>query len=167
MRVCTKCEIEKQNKKFRSRPSRSKYGHGSVVRIFRSWCKQCESDYSTEKHFSNPEKSKMAKRIWRKLNPEKSREKGWRQKRIKNLNGSWFRWNDYVELLKFQHGKCAVCDSDGPEFHVDHDHKTGVVRGILCRSCNVTLGHVKDSIDRLEGLVAYLNKKYYLKEVAS
>lgn len=41
---------------------------------------------------------------------------------------------------------------------LDHCHATGAARGILCMSCNLALGHVKDSVGRLNGLVAYLGK---------
>lgn len=54
---------------------------------------------------------------------------------------------------------CRICRSDettGKGWHTDHDHQTGVVRGILCYDCNIMLGHAKDSITRLEGAVAYL-----------
>ena len=39
---------------------------------------------------------------------------------------------------------------------IDHDHSTGKIRGVICHSCNVALGHAKDSIDVLGYLLAYL-----------
>jgi len=39
---------------------------------------------------------------------------------------------------------------------IDHDHKTGIIRGILCKDCNLILGWVKDDPDRLRAMVAYL-----------
>lgn len=66
----------------------------------------------------------------------------------------------YEELLVEQGGTCATCEAKPGDtarrFHVDHDHLTGVVRGVLCHSCNVTLGHVRDDVIVLERLVAYL-----------
>lgn len=41
-------------------------------------------------------------------------------------------------------------------WHVDHDHLTGKVRGILCSNCNVALGHAQDNADRLFGLAVYI-----------
>lgn len=41
--------------------------------------------------------------------------------------------------------------------HVDHDHKTGAIRGVLCSSCNHALGMVRDSIETLSGLIVYLS----------
>ena len=64
---------------------------------------------------------------------------------------------DFTTLLRQQGGGCAIC-SEIPEreFHVDHDHATGVVRGLLCGSCNLALGHLKDDPVRLRAAVQYL-----------
>lgn len=67
---------------------------------------------------------------------------------------------DKEKLLAAQGGKCAVCPSTSPGsrkgWHVDHCHKTGRVRGILCQGCNLALGHVADSPQRLRDLASYL-----------
>lgn len=52
-------------------------------------------------------------------------------------------------------GKCWTCDS-AESLVIDHDHATGVVRGLLCNDCNLALGKIKDSIDTLERMVQYL-----------
>jgi hypothetical protein len=64
-------------------------------------------------------------------------------------------------LLKAQDGKCAICGvlitSLLPrQVHVDHDHETGQVRGILCAICNQGLGLFKDTIELLEAAIRYL-----------
>ena len=46
---------------------------------------------------------------------------------------------EFDELVRDQHGVCAICGRENPE-HVDHDHETGKVRGILCFNCNGGLG---------------------------
>lgn len=56
------------------------------------------------------------------------------------------------------HG-CGLCgDSLGNRFHVDHDHTTGKVRGLLCGGCNTGLGHFKDCPTRCEQAAAYLRR---------
>lgn len=58
-------------------------------------------------------------------------------------------------MLVEQGGVCAVCGKPDPE-HVDHDHATGRVRGMLCFNCNQALGNVRDSVEVLEKLQYYL-----------
>jgi len=45
-------------------------------------------------------------------------------------------------------------------YHVDHDHLSGAIRGLLCHKCNAALGMVGDSIDHLLGLIQYLKTHY-------
>jgi hypothetical protein len=67
----------------------------------------------------------------------------------------------YEEMLGKQGGGCAVCGTRFPggnstNFHVDHCHKTGRVRGLLCRKCNHALGLVDDDPELLRALADYL-----------
>lgn len=52
-------------------------------------------------------------------------------------------------------GKCDICGSSD-RWAIDHDHKTGSVRGILCRSHNLGLGMIGDTIDDVKNLLKYL-----------
>ena len=65
----------------------------------------------------------------------------------------------YEAMLEQQGGVCAVCGRSDLEFHIDHDHSTGVVRGVLCGLCNKGLGQFKDSPDLLEAAAAYLRRQ--------
>jgi len=71
---------------------------------------------------------------------------------------------EYEDLLHAQGGVCAICKTSDPGdgkkkcFHVDHDHKTGAVRGLLCISCNMALGSFDDDPARLRVAAAYLEK---------
>ncbi|MFV2101507.1 endonuclease VII domain-containing protein [Micromonospora sp. LOL_024] len=58
-------------------------------------------------------------------------------------------------MLAAQCGACAVCGDPNPE-HLDHDHRTGWVRGILCFNCNGGLGQFRDSPTRLARAITYL-----------
>lgn len=68
----------------------------------------------------------------------------------------------YNQILIAQDHKCALCFSPNPgskgTFHVDHDHKTNQVRGLLCHSCNTALGLFKDNPQILQLAIAYLLK---------
>ena len=65
-------------------------------------------------------------------------------------------------MVEAQDGCCAACGDKLPEKtnnqHIDHDHATGHVRGILCRGCNVAVGMLQDSSLRARKLAAYIDK---------
>lgn len=61
----------------------------------------------------------------------------------------------FESMLAEQDGKCPICERPDPE-HVDHDHETGKVRGILCFNCNQGLGNFRDDIRSLIRAVNYL-----------
>ncbi|RKN41569.1 recombinase [Micromonospora endolithica] len=62
---------------------------------------------------------------------------------------------EFDELLAEQNGVCAICGGEDPQ-HLDHDHRTGWVRGILCFNCNGGLGQFRDSPARLARAITYL-----------
>lgn len=65
-------------------------------------------------------------------------------------------------MLAAQGGVCRICRSGDPRgvgsFHVDHDHDTGVIRGLLCSDCNLGLGLFKDDATLLLGAANYLQE---------
>lgn len=85
----------------------------------------------------------------------------------------------YHHLFEVQNGKCAICQTEGFAMHpnqrmkivVDHCHKTGKVRGLLCHNCNRALGLMQDNpsyfkraIDYLEGATTIPEREYTLSE---
>lgn len=67
----------------------------------------------------------------------------------------------WEELFAKQNNICAICSTDQPRgknWHTDHDHKTGKIRGILCGWCNTALGKFQDSPDILKKASEYLDK---------
>lgn len=69
---------------------------------------------------------------------------------------------EFNSLLASQDNRCAICGSSESKsrgrMHVDHNHKTGAIRGILCQACNVTLGKMEDSPELLRKAAAYLEE---------
>ena len=66
---------------------------------------------------------------------------------------------EYNEILALQLGVCAICEkaeTGGKRFAIDHDHKTGKIRGLLCYACNTSLGRFNDEPSLLESAAAYL-----------
>ncbi len=94
----------------------------------------------------NEERYRDYKRAYGKLDKKKRAD---RRDHLKRKFG--LTLEDYDALLAAQHGGCAIC-GDPPAktaLHVDHDHETGVVRGLLCFRCNAAIGNLRD--DQLLG----------------
>jgi hypothetical protein len=65
--------------------------------------------------------------------------------------------DEYDALFEKQHGACAICRSN-TDLVIDHNHQTGVVRGLLCASCNKALGFFIDDPDVALRAASYLTK---------
>lgn len=79
-----------------------------------------------------------------------------RQRRLKTLFS--LTVEDYDTILAHQGGVCAMCRKPPKKLRlaVDHDHKTGLVRGLLCWHCNSALGKFNDDLEQMERGVDYL-----------
>lgn len=70
----------------------------------------------------------------------------------------------YAKLLADQQNCCALCNLPLPdhpkrgEIHVDHCHRTGKVRGIVHRACNVVIGYAMENVELLQKAVAYIER---------
>jgi hypothetical protein len=62
-------------------------------------------------------------------------------------------------MIETQGGLCAICEGPLERPHVDHDHTTGKVRGILCFNCNAGLGKFQDNVAVMAAAVEYLRKR--------
>jgi hypothetical protein len=82
----------------------------------------------------------------------KDRRRNWDLKKLYGIT-----LEEYQHMVEDQEGHCAICDEEPKEFHVDHDHETGKVRGLLCFKCNSLLGMASDSIDILSRAIQYLD----------
>lgn len=68
--------------------------------------------------------------------------------------------DDYDGMLDAQGSGCAICGrppAEGKSLHVDHDHETGVVRGLLCFTCNGALGMFRENEDAIARALAYVS----------
>lgn len=63
---------------------------------------------------------------------------------------------DLKLLVEKQNGLCAICQRDCA-LVIDHDHTTGIVRGLLCSPCNIAIGLFGDSEQNLHNAIGYLN----------
>lgn len=62
----------------------------------------------------------------------------------------------YDEMVRRQQGQCLICQDVPAKLVIDHDHETGLVRGLLCQKCNAGLGIFSDSSDVLQRAINYL-----------
>jgi hypothetical protein len=144
--ICTKCKIEKDNSLFRIRLN-SKSG-------FQYWCKGCEYQANKKRYIAKPKRIVIPK--------EKDSIKLDALKRMLK-----FRYNithqEYTEMYHLQNHSCKICNTSkslggGNGLQVDHCHRTGKVRALLCPNCNTLLGSCNDNIDILESSILYLKE---------
>ena len=67
--------------------------------------------------------------------------------------------DDVERMQSEQDGRCALCQNEASKLVVDHNHKTGHVRGLLCFSCNALLGLAHDDVTLLGFAIEYLKKE--------
>lgn len=80
-----------------------------------------------------------------------------KDKRLKRKYG--ISIHDYQQMVINQSGRCDICkspESDKVKFQVDHCHKTGKIRSLLCNRCNSVLGFAQDSTEILQSAIKYL-----------
>lgn len=126
------------------------------------------SEYKEKKNLSRNERYKNDKECRDKIkkNVREYNRKNPKAKLNQHLKEHGITIDDYESMLKNQNFKCAICGSSGENtekykhrpLFVDHNHKTGKVRGLLCSNCNFILGHAKDDISILENAIKYLKE---------
>lgn len=106
----------------------------------------------------HPERQKAACDSWRERNPEKVAAALVRARPLRSLQARARKYGMTVpELEAFiaaHNGLCDACGGIGE--HIDHNHTTRVVRGLLCARCNHTVGHAKEDVTRLRAVADYL-----------
>lgn len=125
-------------------------------------CKACVSEYNRER--------------WRKMSPSQKADRVERNRQLRQKNADAYRKANQCKAFRRKYGVtfaeyeaqwmrqgrcCAICNRS-PEanecaFAVDHCHKTGKVRGILCPQCNVNLGRIEKYLSDPSRINQYLN----------
>jgi len=139
MKRCTRCKKLKSKSEF-YRDGRRKDG-------LMSQCKLCHGAWGSTKK-------------WYLAHPVKAKEIG-RKSPLKNHYN--LTMDEYDSLLKKQHDKCCLCGDPEPVDRfkylcVDHDHRTGKLRGLLCRKCNFFVGMVEENPLIFRKVTAYLSR---------
>jgi len=144
--LCLRCKQYKPEVEFHPnlRPNRN--------RKVQSWCKICHSEYakiynqnSIVKVRNRENARKPANRLRKASYQRKMRAQNPNHHRSLHLKRTFgITFEDYTRILITQNNACAICgvflENTGRQvFDVDHDHKTGKIRGLLCRKCNTDL----------------------------
>lgn len=132
-------------------------------------CRECRKKETKKYNTKNSEKINSKQRESNKKNKEKisTNKKTYyiNNKSIINSKKLNVSPEDYQKALDKSNGTCEICNKKHNKLHVDHDHQTGKVRGMLCPQCNMSLGLFQDNIDLLANSILYLD--YYKIESIS
>ncbi len=165
MAYCTRCEREKPDEDFS--PSQAKRG--------RAWCRDCQNEARRPKRRVGAERPPLAcgvcatplegKRSHARWCSDACAAKGWRAANPGRMREHQLKFSygmlpgAFEVLLAKQNGLCGICSepfNHGRNWHVDHCHKTGTVRGILCQRCNQGIGQLRDDPALLRRAITYL-----------
>lgn len=145
MKVCSKCEQEKPLDEFYD--NRRNGGK-------RAACKACTNAQTSRHYAANKEWFAAYARTWREENRDRHNEYS-RRSRLRR------RLAIEQERLALQGGLCGLCrrpPKDGERFELDHDHRTGEIRELLCRRCNYLIGAADDDRTVLLAAIEYLDR---------
>ena len=182
-RICSYCKEPKQKSEFRI--------DRLNVSGLTATCNSCNNILQKNWYKNNAEKARLnsleryhkykeaineKRKLHRKLNPEKykqiSKERYHKSNKVQNRESSWknagikdMTVKRYDELFAQQNESCAVCKEHQSVFKrslcVDHDHATGIVRGLLCDNCNRALGYLKESKLIMNNMIKYITNENY------
>src|ERR1700680_779912 len=136
-----------------------KYGHISP-RYSRGECVECCS-IKEKKRRVDPAYKKRMRSYFKKWRKTKTGKRAITHFHLKRLYGLTIK--DFEEMVERQFNCCAVCGKNGVDekhgrLSVDHDHKTGKIRELLCDNCNGGIGKFQDNQSLLFKAIIYLRK---------
>ena len=164
LKCCNKCDSIKELDDFPKHP----HGRLGVTNI----CKSCTNlskrlhkrkpnviRRTKEYNARNKEKRRLYYRIWNHtLNGKRSRKFTNRKSKLKRTHK--ITPEKFIEMRKDQNNSCAICCRIFPTntryIHIDHSHKTGKIRSLLCSYCNPGLGHFREDTNLLMKAIKYL-----------
>ncbi len=123
----------------------------------------CSPCYQKSLYDKDKEKSRWAFRsnaVNRKRRNSYTLDRSLAQKTRERRRNYGLSDEDYEGILLNQDGRCDLChDDECTSFHIDHDHDTRTVRGLLCSNCNTGIGKLGDNIRGLQRALGYLQRK--------
>lgn len=165
-KVCIYCETEKPAADFHSHRYTTRTGRESVR--LNSGCRECHNRRVKDGKRSNRDRVRERQREYRRKNADKIRERNlaYRRANPRRHAGDNLKYKygltveQYESMVVAQGGVCAACgrppSGSTKKLRVDHNHKTGKVRDLLCHNCNVSLGLLGEDIQIIRSLILYL-----------
>ena len=169
MKLCSLCGKTKPESEFGSARGRP----GGLA----AYCRPCAKEYSAKRRKGNPEPHRKASREWARRNSEHIKDKrrarylkhrlAYRDQQLRRDHG--IGQAEYEEALVLQGNKCGICRRHaelhlhGKHLHIDHDHRSGKIRGLLCSRCNHALGLLLDNKQIAANLIEYLTDPPYAR----
>lgn len=171
MKTCPVCKQTKSKSDFYPKNGKT------------DWCcKECAKAARRKERIEKPERLRERRKSYyqrhkaeivarqkeyRKAYPEKQKEsdRKWRLKNATKMRYDMVRYyygitpDQYEEVVRRQLGCCAICGAENSgkrRLHVDHDHKTGKFRGLLCSRCNSGIGMFRERELLMRRAIAYL-----------
>ena len=174
-RVCSDCHTLKPSTEYHKKNISPK-----GKQTYQSYCKDCDHARRYARALRDPSYGEKSLTSSRKYNASHKAERSQAQREKRALDPNLNKlteykrhlkkrykisWEVYLLLVEKQNNCCAICGIEFEDIltckkkpHVDHDHITGKVRGVLCGSCNTGIGHLRDSLEVVEAAAAYLKK---------
>jgi hypothetical protein len=159
-KICNDCKEVKDSNEFAKNKYDKKDGRKTI-------CKFCNNIRSKKYHNKHKEKINNRQKEYYQANAEKLRRytREYHQKKSKQCENTRLLYtygislDEKLRMIDSQNHQCACCNEELYPTHgnicVDHDHSTGVVRKILCRSCNMALGIMNENPDKITKLLQY------------
>jgi len=145
----------------------SVHAHGKYG--FQARCRDCCLQAQKDFYKEHPERKAAKDKKWALANPDKVKANHARHRKTekwkKTLQKNWLEnkygltEEQYQELWDKQGGLCAICgksEETTTRLHVDHDHETKIIRGLLCGKCNRGVGMFDDNKELLQKAIDYL-----------
>jgi hypothetical protein len=145
----------------------------------RSDCIPCNLAAKRARTARDPKANRARARRWKRENPEHyaATQRAYIESGRKSVSDrkSYLKrtyglsLDDYELMLAAQGGVCAICGEARPEertLHVDHDHGTGEIRGLLCFRCNNAIGDLREEYELFQRAADYLDRDDQLATLA-
>jgi hypothetical protein len=161
MKTCNKCGVAQPMENFYSSPGMRDGRRGD--------CKNCNLKAKHDRYSADPAAAKARVKRWQQANADRvnasqRRRRSTPEAKLRERAGHLMRKygmtiEQYDAMLEAQGGGCFICGRPPREdisLHVDHDHLTGKVRGILCFCCNNALADFQDDPSLLRKAASYV-----------